>query len=180
MTSSELRSKRLAAEISATVLAANARINRSRLSNIERRYVQATNEELQHLVATLDSLIEAKSAVDRVADSWDGRLEFVMTSDQLTAILVERVLGWKTCPDRFVKTERSWTPRSRFRPFDRLEDAFLLLDTARAVYNLSGSAGVFTARVRIGRGVGKASGEPKARTITLALSQALGIGADGQ
>jgi hypothetical protein len=99
-----------------------------------------------------------------------------MTSDQLTALLVERVLGWKVCPDRFVKSERSWTPRSRFRPLDRFEDAFLLLDTARAAYNLSvGSDGVFTARVRVGRHRGKASGGPKARTITLALSQALGI-----
>ena len=100
-----------------------------------------------------------------------------MTGDQLTALLVERVLGWKACPDRFIKSERSWTPRSRFRPLDRLEDAFLLLDTARAAYNLSaGSDVVFTARVCVGKRVGKATGEPKARTITLALSQALGIG----
>jgi hypothetical protein len=69
MTPTELRSKRLAAEISATVLAANAKINRSRLSNIERGYVQATDGELERLVVTLDSLIEAKSAVDRVAAS---------------------------------------------------------------------------------------------------------------
>jgi hypothetical protein len=69
MKPTELRSKRLAAEIPATVLAANAKINRSRLSNIERGYVQATDEELERLVATLDSLIEAKSAVDRVAAS---------------------------------------------------------------------------------------------------------------
>jgi transcriptional regulator with XRE-family HTH domain len=69
MTANELRSKRIAAEISATVLAANAKVNRSRLSNIERGYVQATQQELERLSTALDALIKAKTVVDRVAAS---------------------------------------------------------------------------------------------------------------
>jgi len=101
-----------------------------------------------------------------------------VTTDQLTAELVERVLGWRAASDRFVKPGRSWTPRSRFKPLVRLEDAFLLLDRAAGSYVLSvGSDGVFSAEVRVGERIGKASGEPKARVITVAISRALGIGA---
>ena len=49
----ELRSKRVAAEIPATLLATKAKVNRSRLSGIERGYVQATEDELQRLSAAL-------------------------------------------------------------------------------------------------------------------------------
>jgi hypothetical protein len=100
-----------------------------------------------------------------------------MTSDQLTTILAERVLGWKASPDRFIKPGRSWTPRSRFKPLVRLEDAFLLLNRAGGTYALSvGEDGAFNAEVRVGERIGKASGEPKARAITVAISRALGIG----
>jgi hypothetical protein len=99
-----------------------------------------------------------------------------VTEEALTGLLAERVMRWRIAPGRYLTAGRSWLSASRFKPFARLEHAFLLLDTARAVYNLSGSAGVFTARVRVGRGVGTACGPLKARTITLALSQALGIG----
>ena len=69
MTATELRSKRITAEISASVLSANSKVNRSRLSNIERGYVQATAEEIERLTSALDSLIAAKSVVDRIAAS---------------------------------------------------------------------------------------------------------------
>jgi hypothetical protein len=99
-----------------------------------------------------------------------------MTNDHLTAVLAERVLGWRAAPDRFIKPGRSWTPRSRFKPFTRLEDAFLLLDRAGGTYMLSvGADGVFSAEVRIGERVGKTIGEPKARAITVAISRAVGI-----
>lgn len=97
--------------------------------------------------------------------------------DDLTARLVEAVLGWRATPDRFIKPGRSWTPRSRFKPLARLDDAFLLLDRAGCGCVLSvGSDRVFTAEVQIGDRTGKATGEPKARTITLAICRALGIG----
>lgn len=90
--------------------------------------------------------------------------------------LVTKVLGWRTAPDRFIKPGRSWTPRSRFNPFVRLDDAFLLLDRVGGRYVLAAGADqTFEAVVRIGSRVGKASGEPKPRTITRALCQALAI-----
>jgi len=99
-----------------------------------------------------------------------------MTSDQLTAELVELVLGWRAAPDRFIKPGRSWIPRSRFKPLVRLEDAFLLLDRAGGRFVLSvGEDGAFNAEVRVGERIGKATGEPKARAITVAISRALGI-----
>jgi transcriptional regulator with XRE-family HTH domain len=69
MTVKELRSKRLAAEIPATLLAVKAKVNRSRLSNLECGYLRPTEEELHRLNTALDHLILAKSAIDRVADS---------------------------------------------------------------------------------------------------------------
>jgi hypothetical protein len=96
-------------------------------------------------------------------------------SEQFIGLLAERVMSWKVCPDRFIKSGRTWIPRSRFRPMVRLEDAFLLLDRAAAAFGLTSAGGVFTAEVRVGNRTGKATGEPKAKTITLALAQALGI-----
>jgi transcriptional regulator with XRE-family HTH domain len=64
-----LRSERIAAEIPATLLAAKARVNRCRLSNIERGYVQPTEDELQRLRTALEDLIKAKSVLDSVAAS---------------------------------------------------------------------------------------------------------------
>jgi predicted transcriptional regulator len=78
MTIQEIRSKRIASEISATLLATKAGVNRSRLSHIERGYVQPTESELRKLEATLDALIRAKSAVLQAAASvgWPlGRIE---------------------------------------------------------------------------------------------------------
>ena len=66
-TANALRSKRVAAEIPATLLAMKARINRSRLSGIERAYVQPTDEELQRLTSALDQLIDAKAAIQKTA-----------------------------------------------------------------------------------------------------------------
>ena len=99
----------------------------------------------------------------------------VVGSDQFTALLAGRVMGWKACPDRFMKSGRAWIPRNRFRPLTRLEDAFFLLGHAASNYTLMSVDGLFTAEVRIGVRTGKAIGDPKARTITLAVSRALGI-----
>jgi hypothetical protein len=100
-----------------------------------------------------------------------------VTGEQLTAMLAKRVMAWQVHPDRFIKSGRSWIPRWRFKPLTRLDDAFQLLDHAGGTWVLSvGLDGVFTAEVKIGGRIGRASGEPKARTITLALCQALGIG----
>jgi hypothetical protein len=100
-----------------------------------------------------------------------------VSDQQLTRELAVRVMGWKTAPGRFLKPRRSWTPMSRFKPLDRIEDAIQLLDEAGAKYRLSADGkGTFTADVRVGGRKGKASGSAKARVIAIALAIALGIG----
>lgn len=102
-----------------------------------------------------------------------------MSDVQLIDELASRVMGWKVASGRFVKPSRSWIPKWRFAPLERLEDAFQLLGTARATYTLSkNSDGVFNAFVGVAQQLGNASGEPKARTITLALARAAGIEVD--
>jgi hypothetical protein len=88
--------------------------------------------------------------------------------------LAKRLLGWRARPDRFLKSGREWIPKSRFNPFERLEDAFVLLDRAGATYTLLGSsAHPFTAKVQIDQHMGSASGAQKARVITTAIVRAL-------
>ena len=65
----ELRSQRVAAEIPATLLAARAGVNRSRLSGIERGYVRPSEVELQRLEAALEDLILAKAVIQQAAES---------------------------------------------------------------------------------------------------------------
>jgi ribosome-binding protein aMBF1 (putative translation factor) len=50
------------------MLAAKAKVNRSRLSNIERGYVQPNEDELRRLDATLEQLIQTKSVLQRTAN----------------------------------------------------------------------------------------------------------------
>jgi len=99
-----------------------------------------------------------------------------MTDDRLTAILAERIMGWKACPDRFLKSSRSWIPRRRFRPFEELEDAFRLLDQAKGCFRFTRDRrNAFTADVQIGGRRGKAAGALGPRTITTAIALALGL-----
>jgi len=69
MPAKEFRSKRVAAEMPATVLAAKAGGNRSRLSNIERGCPQPTEDELQRLNAAFQQLLRAKSVIQQAAAS---------------------------------------------------------------------------------------------------------------
>jgi hypothetical protein len=95
---------------------------------------------------------------------------------RLTEELACKVMGWKSAPGRFCKSGRSWIPRWRFRPLEELADAFQLLDVAASRYKLVSSEGeTFTAEVRVHGRMGKASGESEARTITIAISRALGL-----
>jgi hypothetical protein len=96
--------------------------------------------------------------------------------DRATDQLVSTILDWRIAPDRFIKPGRGWTPRSRFNPFVRLEDVFLLLERADSVFVLSaGPDKTLTASIQISGRTGKASGRVCARTIAIALCQALGI-----
>src|SRR5580704_10575300 len=59
-----------------------------------------------------------------------------MDDDRLTEKLAANVFGWKLAPDRFIKSGRSWIPRWRFSPLERLEDAFGLLERVATSYRL--------------------------------------------
>ena len=99
-----------------------------------------------------------------------------MTSEQLTAILAERVMGWTVVPERFITGNRRWLPRWRFQPLANLRDAFRLLERAAATYTLTATAnGTFTAHVSVGDRTRSASGKSKAATITVAAARAIGI-----
>lgn len=99
-----------------------------------------------------------------------------MTATNLTAVLAERVMGWKIAPDRFIKARQSWIPRWRFQPLVDLADAFQLLDQVAHRYSLtSDSSHTFRAEVQIGARRGKASGKNQARAITVAVARALGL-----
>jgi hypothetical protein len=99
-----------------------------------------------------------------------------MNDDQLTAHLAECVMKWRVTPDRFIKSGRTWIPKWRFQPLMDLNDAFRLLDHAADRYSLTEDRqGIFGANVQISGHRGKAAGEPKARTITIAVARALGL-----
>jgi hypothetical protein len=99
-----------------------------------------------------------------------------MSDQQLTTELVLLIMGWKIAPGRYIKSGRSWTPMSQFKPLDRIADAFQLLERAGAEYQLTAKGrSTFTAEVEIGCSKGKASGPAKARVITIAVARAVGI-----
>jgi hypothetical protein len=103
-----------------------------------------------------------------------------VTTDMLTSLLAQRVLGWTVAPDRFLTGKRGWLPRWRFRPATSLEDAFRLLDAAKPQeYSMRGDGkGHFWVQARIGGGTGKADGTCKPRAITLAVARALRLEVD--
>jgi hypothetical protein len=89
--------------------------------------------------------------------------------------LAEHVLGWRVAPDRFMTENRSWLPRWRFNPLERLEDAFLVLDRCESLrYTISQSNGGFQVEVENEERIGKAAGSSMPRTITLAVARSLG------
>jgi hypothetical protein len=100
-----------------------------------------------------------------------------MTAEALTAELAQKVMGWGAAPDRFLIGNRSWIPRWRFQPLERLEDAFRLLEKAQPEHYSMGldDSGRFFAEVRIGGRLGKARDNSKPRAITLAVARAMGL-----
>jgi hypothetical protein len=103
-----------------------------------------------------------------------------MSDDQLAAILAERFLGWGAGPDRFLMGKRGWMPRWRFRPTDKLADAFRLLEAAAPTeYSISGDdKGNVHVCVRIGGSVGEARATCKPLAISYALARAAGVEVD--
>src|SRR5206468_4217595 len=98
--------------------------------------------------------------------------------ERLSDELARVVLGWRLAPGRYLKSERQWIQRSKFRPFQNLDDAFMVTSRASNAYFLGRDAdGVFTATVRVGDREGRATSKTAAPAIALALTQALGIDA---
>jgi hypothetical protein len=96
----------------------------------------------------------------------------------LTAILAARVMKWGVAPDRFLLGGRRWLPRWRFRPAERIEDAFRLLEALDPEeYDMrSRGTGDFWVRVLLHNGAsGEASDKSKARAITYAVARAIGV-----
>ena len=70
MNGRELRRKRMAAGIPGRLLCAKVGIDRSKLSDIERTYIEPSSDESIRINRAIDELIEAKEKVERV-----GRLK---------------------------------------------------------------------------------------------------------
>jgi hypothetical protein len=99
-----------------------------------------------------------------------------MSSEQLTTLLAERVMGWGVVPERFLIGGRRWIPRWRFQPLTNLEDAFRLLEKAASTFTLTLKGhGTFSAQVKVRDHAGSAVGASKAATITVAVARAIGL-----
>ena len=99
-----------------------------------------------------------------------------MTDNLLIDRLAQQVLRWRAGPDRFLTGNRSWIPRWKFNPLERLEDSFTLLDHSGSThYTISLVGGTFQVEVECDGRIGKATGHSRSRTITLALARSLGL-----
>jgi hypothetical protein len=100
-----------------------------------------------------------------------------MTSRTLTGLLVKRVMKWGVGPDRFLLGGRRWMPETRFKPVDRIEDAFQLLEAASPQEYAMGRdrKGTFWVRVRLDGGTGEARSTRNSTAICQALARALRI-----
>jgi transcriptional regulator with XRE-family HTH domain len=65
----DLRAKRIAAGLAAELVAAKARIERGRLSRIERQIIVGSPEELERIRAVIDELARAKQQIEDYAAS---------------------------------------------------------------------------------------------------------------
>jgi len=105
-----------------------------------------------------------------------------MTSELLTALLVERAFGWRVCRDRFMTGgDREWLKRAAFQPTRSLDAAYRLLNAVKPIdYQFGGSAsGLCWARVKLRGASGEASYSSLPMAICLAIAQALGIDVEG-
>jgi hypothetical protein len=103
-----------------------------------------------------------------------------VNGDRLTALLAERVMGWRVGPERFLIGDRRWLPRWRFQPAERLQDAFRLLEQAAPQeYSMgAGKNGNFWVKVRIAGTTGEALERSQPRAIAYAVARAFRIDVD--
>jgi hypothetical protein len=99
-----------------------------------------------------------------------------LTDNVLIDQLARKVLHWSVGPDRFLTGNRSWLPKWRFNPLERIEDSFLLLDHSKpARYVVSQTGGKCRVVVEHDGKIGRAADDSKPRAITLALARSLGM-----
>lgn len=96
-----------------------------------------------------------------------------MTDARLTDELARRI-GYRPFPNRFLTEGRGWIARSHFQPLCVLSHAFELLEKGvPELLDLNSPKSGFVVEARLDGRVGRATGEPKARTICLAVARAL-------
>jgi hypothetical protein len=101
-----------------------------------------------------------------------------LTADQLTALLAQRLFGWKVRRDRFMTgDDRGWLKRERFQPTTSLDAAFRLLSALKPLdYKLGGSgSGACWATVKLKEASGEGTGRSLPLALCLAIARALGI-----
>jgi hypothetical protein len=67
MTGHELKQKRIAAGIPGKLVCVRARIDRAKLSHLERGYIQTSDQELARISQVLEELIRAKQKLVAMA-----------------------------------------------------------------------------------------------------------------
>jgi hypothetical protein len=100
-----------------------------------------------------------------------------MTSESLTSILVEKVLEWRVCPDRFMTGHREWIRRERFQPTSSIDAALRLLIAAKPTEYLLGGdlSGTSWAKVTLNGSSGEGVSQSLPTAICIAIGRALGI-----
>jgi hypothetical protein len=101
-----------------------------------------------------------------------------VTIELLTAILAEKLMGWRVCHHRFLTDDCQWLPRHKSQPTKKLDNAFQLLNAAEPVeYRLGGSnrTGDCWARVKLNGAAGEATSHSMPLAICLAIARPLGI-----
>jgi len=101
----------------------------------------------------------------------------VSHAQQLTEALARMALGWKTAPNRYLMRDRGWLPMWRFKPTERIADAFQLLETDAVLdYVLRVDRhGVCWVKVRTTATSAEASGTSLPLTICVAIARVYGI-----
>jgi hypothetical protein len=97
-----------------------------------------------------------------------------VTPDQLTSLLVERVMGWRPTRDKFLLPNRQWLNRWRFQPTSDPRHALRLLEAAAPEgFTITGSQSRdYQVTVRIRGVLGEASETSIPLAICIAVARA--------
>jgi hypothetical protein len=111
----------------------------------------------------------------RVADPPAGPA--IVGPEEFTTLLAVHVMGWEIGPDRYLMGRRRWSPRWRFQPLKRLEDAFRVLNAANPdEYTIHVSRGDgCSVRVRLGRKTVEHHDASQPRAISLAIAAVMDL-----